>query len=292
MSIFFFPLRNFTIKIRVFPLKFHGICIFILILISRNASDPNRELRLSPKKHGSAKCSTNTQAKAAQCRKLNSPNSKKAPTAGSKSPNNKKTTSSQSINTDCVDGVNSLQPSLDSNAIQTAKKLKRILESNESTPSTSQTRDIDEASKRTTHTSSCIKTKSQKTHMQSRPIKKQKRAHDYNGSGDEEETTEEHGHRVETTIQNESDNQKEPLQQQKQQPQSQPQHHQTDNPQPTIQWTREEDRLLLEQIKAGFDSNIASIAEFAHRFPNKTQENIRDRIDFLIDFLTKLRNKN
>lgn len=241
---------------------------------------------MSPKKQAAAKCTTNTQAKTPQCRKLNSPNAKKVPTTGSKSPNNKKTTSPLSNNTENLDTNNStFHPSQDSNAIQTAKKLKRILESSESTASTSQTSDVDDASKRaTTASTTCTRTKSQKTHMMSRPIKKQKRAHDYHGSGDEEEITEGHGKKSETNLQNEIDNGKEQHQQQHQ--------NQKDNPQPEIQWTREEDRLLLEQIKAGFDSNSASIAEFAHRFPNKTQENIRDRIDFLIDFLTKLRNKN
>lgn len=240
---------------------------------------------MSPKKQAAAKCTTNTQAKTPQCRKLNSPNAKKVPTTGSKSPNNKKTTSPLSNNTENLDTNNStFHPSQDSNAIQTAKKLKRILESNDLTASTSQTSDVDDASKRATASITCTRTKSQKTHMMSRPIKKQKRAHDYHGSGDEEEITEGHGKKSETNLQNEIDNGKEQHQQQHQ--------NQKDNPQPEIQWTREEDRLLLEQIKAGFDSNSASIAEFAHRFPNKTQENIRDRIDFLIDFLTKLRNKN
>lgn len=236
-------------------------------------------MRLSPKKQTAAKCTTNAQAKTSQCRKLNSPNAKKVSTIGSKSPNNKKTTSPLSNSTENLE--NTFPPSHESNAIQTAKKLKRILETNESTPSTS---DIDDTSKRATPTNSCSRTKSQKAHMLSRPIKKQKRAHDYHGSGDEDDHTEGHGKKCETNLPNEIDNQKEQQQQQQQQ--------QKDNPQPAIQWTREEDRLLLEQIKAGFDSNSASIAEFAHRFPDKTDENIRDRIDFLIDFLTKLRNKN
>lgn len=123
----------------------------------------------------------------------------------------------------------------------------------------------------------------------SRPIKKQKRAHDYHGSIDEDDQSNGLSKKCETNIENDIDSQKEQTQTQQPQPQQQ---QKDNNPPPEIQWTREEDRLLLEQIKAGFDSNSASIAEFAHRFPNKTQENIRSRIDFLIDFLTKLRNKN
>lgn len=219
---------------------------------------------MSPKKQAAAKCTTNAQSKTPQCRKLNSPNAKKVPTVGSKSPNSKKTTSPSSNHTDNLESISNFPPSQESNAIQTAKKLKRMLESSEATPST----------------------KSQKTHMLSKPIKKQKRAHDYHGSGDEDENTDGHSKKYETNVQNEINNQKEQQQQQQQQTVVK------DNPQPEIQWTREEDRLLLEQIKAGFDSNSASIAEFAHRFPEKTEENIRNRIDFLIDFLTKLRNKN
>ena len=237
---------------------------------------------MSPKKQASAKCTTTTHPKAAgQCRKLNSPNAKKLSTVvGSKSPNNKKTASPLSNNAEHVENTPTLLLNQDSNAIQTAKKLKRILESGDAMPpSTSQSSD---------------KMKSQKTHMMSKPIKKQKRAHDYHElTGDEDnENADGHARKMsETIVKNiDIDHQKEQQQQQQQQP------HQKDddNPQPEIQiqWTREEDRLLLEQIKAGFDSNSASIAEFAHRFPNKTQENIRHRIDFLIDFLTKLRNKN
>lgn len=228
-----------------------------------------------------------------QCRKLNSPNAKKVQTTGSKSPNNKKTTSPQSNSTENVEIISHFPPSQDSNAIQTAKKLKRMLETTESTPLTGQSSDVDEANKRAIATNPCNRTKTQKTHMMSRPIKKQKRAHDYHGSGDEDENAMDgHSKKIEMNIvQNENDHQKE---QQRQQPQQQQQEKEKekDNPQPEIQWTREEDRLLLEQIKAGFDSNSASIAEFADRFPNKTQDNIRSRIDFLIDFLTKLRNKN
>lgn len=72
----------------------------------------------------------------------------------------------------------------------------------------------------------------------------------------------------------------------------QQQRNQKDNSQQEIKWTLEEDRLLLEQIKSGFDSNSADIAELAHRLPNKTQKNIRIRIDFLIDFILKLSNES
>lgn len=241
------------------------------------SSDASKELRLSPKKQAAAKLSTNTQTKASQVRKTSSPNAKKVPPLGCKSPNNKKTASPLSTNSEHMDGSPTFQPSQDSNAIQTAKKLKRILETSDPMPSSSHSNEMEDSSKRPNILISSGKTKSQKSHMLSKPIKKQKRAHDYYDSGDEDENTESDTKKIEGKMKMECDNRKD-------QPPK-------DNPQPELQWTKNEDRLLLEQIKAGFDSNSESIAGFAHRFPNKTQDNIRDRIDFLIDFLTKLRNK-
>lgn len=82
--------------------------------------------------------------------------------------------------------------------------------------------------------------------MFSKLIKKQKRAHEYYDSGDEDENVDE------SKTQNDADDQK------------------TNTP-PEIQWTREEDRLLLEQMKAGLDPNVENITGFVARFPNKTQ---------------------
>lgn len=112
--------------------------------------------------------------------------------------------------------------------------------------------------------------KAAKSHMLSKPIKKQKRSHAYYDAGDEGELVEEFVKKDESIAPNDSDTQK-------------------TNTLLAIQWTREEDRLLLEQIKAGFDAE--NVTGFADQFPNKTQDQIRDRILFLIDFLTKLRNK-
>lgn len=58
-----------------------------------------------------------------------------------------------------------------------------------------------------------------------------------------------------------------------------------------ISWSRDEDRLLLEEIKKGLDDNAENIVEIEHRFPNKTVDQLRERVNFLIDFLTKLRDR-
>lgn len=234
-------------------------------------------MRISPKKQAAAKCSINAQTKTAQVRKTNSPNAKKMPTIGCKSP--KKTASPIASAADNVENACSPQMAQESNAIQTAKKLKRFLEIDEPTASTSSQPDdvvaVDEAAKRSNFEMSSTKMKSQKSHMLLKPIKKQKRAHEYQVSADEEEKTEEIAKKGEVKVHSECDGQKEL---------------EKDNA-PEIQWTKEEDRLLLEQIYAGLNSKRQYIAEFAHRFPNKSQEHIRNRIDFLIDFLTKLQNK-
>lgn len=209
--------------------------------------------------------------KSAQVRKTNSPNAKKVSAIGWKSPNSKKTSSPISTAPDNTENVG--QIAHDSNAVQTAKKLKRILETNETPPSTStQTVEVDDASKRATTLTTSTKSKSQNSHMLLKPIKKQKRIHEYHDSGDEGENAEDNVKKDDPKVNCETDAPKEI------------------SP-PEIQWTREEDRMLLEQIKAGLDSNTADITEFSHQFPNKNQEQIRDRLGFLIDFLTKLRNK-
>lgn len=222
-------------------------------------------MRLSPKKQATAKCLANAQLKSSQVRKTGSPNAKKMPSTGCKSPNSKKTTSPVSS---APENLESISPPQDSNAIQTAKKLKRFLEACEPTPPSSQSAETD----RTNATASNAKTKLQQSHMLSKPIKKQKRAHEYHDSGDEAEHAEESTKKDDTKVVTENETQK-------------------DIARPDIQWTREEDRLLLEQIKAGLDSNAEDITGFAQQFPNKTEEQIKDRLDFLIDFLTKLRNK-
>lgn len=199
--------------------------------------------------------------------------------AGCKSPNSKKTASSLTASApEHLEHTNQPQTPQDSIAIQTAKKLKRIIDSNKPTPSTSQTIEVDDTSKRPTIVTPSAKGKSsQISHMQSKPIKKQKRVHEYHDSGDENENVDEVAKKDEPKASSESEAPKENSPQQQQQP--------------DIQWAREEDRLLLEQIKAGLDSNAEDIAGFAHQFPNKTQEQIKHRIDFLIDFLTKFKNK-
>lgn len=198
--------------------------------------------------------------------KIHSPNAKKAATVGCKSPNSKK-----SVHENVENIFSSAQVTQELNAIQTAKRLKRIFDVNDQTASCSQLNHIEDTTKR----SSILGSKSQKSHMNSKPIKKQKRAHECYEPGDEymdKECTVETVKQDDTKTHNENDSQK-------------------SSTLLEIQWTREEDRLLLEQIKAGLVSNTENIAGFEDRFPNKTQDQIRDRIDFLFDFLTKLRNK-
>lgn len=225
-----------------------------------------KEPKLSPKKQSITKSSTNPQAKSAHCRKINSPNAKKSALIGCKSPNYKKTASPMAPeNIESGSSVQLLQES-----IQTAKKLRRIIETNVPSTSSNLSNQTDDAKR--TNMAQCNKIKSQKSHMLSKPIKKQKRAHEFYDSGDEGDNFGEQVKKVDSQVQQENANQNSNI--------------------PTeIQWTREEDRLLLEQIRAGIDSHIENITGFADRFPHKTQEQIRNRIDFLIDFLTKLRRK-
>lgn len=202
---------------------------------------------------------------------MSSPNAKKATNVGCKSPNSKKLISSSSPHEYIENVLSAAQVAQESNAIQTAKKLKRILDINDQTASCSQLVDVTKRS----FMGSSGKSKSHKSHMNSKPIKKQKRVHECYDSSDEymdKECNERIVRQDDAKSLNENDNQK-------------------SSPQLEIYWTREEDRLLLEQIKAGLVSNTENITEFEDSFPNKTRDQIRDRIDFLFDFLTKLRNK-
>lgn len=63
----------------------------------------------------------------------------------------------------------------------------------------------------------------------------------------------------------------------------------TDEIRDNIIWTREEDRLLLEHIKNGLEPSDIFIENIVHEFPHKTADRIKLRVEFLIDFLTKLK---
>lgn len=232
-----------------------------------SAENINKEPKLSPKKQAIIKCIGSSSTKST--RKITSPNAKKGATIGCKSPNSKKSISPVSLASGNMDSGCSGQLIQESNAIQTAKKLKRIIETND--PSSKLSRQSDDT-KRSNCTSQSNKNKSQKSHMLSKPIKKQKRAHESYDCADKSEIIQEDDKKYVTKEHLDNVNQT--------------------NIQVEVQWTREEDRLLLEKIKAGIDSHMENISEFADRFPQKTKEQIRNRIDFLIDFLTKLRSKN
>ncbi|XP_055309941.1 uncharacterized protein LOC129573467 [Sitodiplosis mosellana] len=223
-------------------------------ILCDDASLRAHSIRLNPSLH------LPVQTKSAHIRKTNSPNAKKMALDGSKSPINKKTVSPLSMTPQNVESGSTVQQ--ESNVIQTAKKLKRILETSDQMASNSCLPNPTDDSSRRVNT-----LQKKKSHMLSKPIKKQKRAHEYCDSGDDEgETVEE----FESKTRNDINIRK------------------IDTlPEIQGQWTREEDRLLLEQIKAGLSMTGLDM----NRFPNKTQDQISHRIDFLIDFLTKLRNK-
>lgn len=193
-----------------------------------------------------------------------SPNSKKV--TNCRSPNGKKISSPQLLPTIVnIPISNTNLPLQDSNAIQTAKKLKRILESSSLALEADDSKNLQET------TSKRLNLK--KNQPSTRPIKKQKRFHDdsidrineckgQSTSNEREDMSIEH---VPNEVHTESTE--------------------------IITWSRDEDRLLLEQIKNGLDNNIDNITEISHQFPNKTTDHIRERIDFLIDFLTKLRDR-
>lgn len=221
---------------------------------SSPTSESSKEPRLSPKKQLQA----NT--KSAQVRKLGSPNTKKA--INCRSPNSKKTQSPQQQQQQQFShalGEHLPNPET-SNAIQTARKLKKMLGSG------SPTGDGDESTK---VPSDPIKRCNLKKAQTIKPIKKQKRCRD-----DPSDEPNEPG----------------PSSVEREQPTKSAQEN---DPKPIvakvpekIAWNRDEDRLLLEEIKRGMD--LENIMEIAHQFPNKTVDHIRERVDFLIDFMCKL----
>lgn len=235
----------------------------IIPIFFRSSVEVSKELRLSPKKQSQAKYSTVVNTKSSQIRKTVSPNSKKV--TNCRSPNGKKISSPQLSTTIAnIPISNTNLPLQDSNAIQTAKKLKRILESS------SLASDADESKNLQETTSKRLNLKKQPS---TRPIKKQKRFHD--DSVD----------RINECKDQRTSNQREDMA-----IEHVPNEVHTESTE-IITWSRDEDRLLLEQIKNGLDNNIENITDISHQFPNKTTDHIRERIGFLIDFLTKLRDR-
>lgn len=262
--------------------------------------EATKELRLSPKKQSAQKCLTMTQAKLPQIRKMNSPNSKKmSQTAVIRSPNSKKIvspTSSHPLVSNSVSPDTRMAISPDSNVIQTAKKLKKILE----TPIPASTQgtflpidDPNVVKFVDTKKNVPIQTsKVKKITPITKPLKKQKRFHDIeivndppqgtSNSNDDDDSKDKRKKDSESSIKGETkikcnDN--------------------DTSDDPTVitwsrseTWSRDEDRFLLEQIKNGLHANMHGVTEIAHRFPEKTLADVQARIDFLIDFLTQLRN--
>lgn len=245
----------------------------ICFLFTYSTSSDTKELKLSPKKQATLKCLTNIiQPKISQVRKNLSPNAKSI--GGCKSPNGKKaTTSPQSNNHPTTSSIKDTNPN-ESNAIQIAKKLKRMLEPNSSNiiaGQPSEPEDI-QAHKKAKRAQSIVK-----------PIKKQKRLTEYDGNVEQIEMETE-TIQADDIIANGGSDGPRMLPQQKTEPID---HRDKISPkcETKITWTSDEDRVLLEQIKNGFDFSDESIMKMAQRFPNKTSEHIRKRVDFLIDFI-------
>lgn len=215
-------------------------------------------------------------------RKTLSPNAKKVTNAGCKSPNGKKTASPILNQTPPVSNTSSPEDANlhESNAIQTAKKLKRMLESNPAAINGESDGDMHISGK-----------KMKKSHTLVKPIKKQKRALEHDEFIEQTLATsaiESHSGKIDEVVDAKKDESTSNIDM------TDGGDHKCkindekiveDKP---ITWTSDEDRLLLEQIKNGFDFKNDSIMEIAERFPNKTCHHIQERANFLIDFVRNL----
>lgn len=58
----------------------------------------------------------------------------------------------------------------------------------------------------------------------------------------------------------------------------------------TILWTRDEDKIVLEQIKCGFTSaeELVTTLFFSGHLPHRSAMEIRDRFTFLMDIINNL----
>lgn len=249
------------------------------------STDAEKETRLSPKKQSLSKSLASSHAKLLR---KHSPNAKKSTNLYNRSPN-KKNLSPSSATTSCHDHANNITS--DSPAIQTAKKLKRILESTMSTDNISindkeiKSVSMNGGSKRSNQIpANKIRKISKSATTAQTKTKPLKRASDREKNDTNDGKYDVCAATHKSLIMSSNPNRRitkasseieRPMIVEK----------------PIVTWSRDEDRLLLEQIKNGMDSNYEVITQIAQEFPNKTQENVRERINFLIDFLTKLRNK-
>lgn len=253
--------------------------------------DGHRECKLSPKKQAHKTSSATTQAKPP--RKY-SPNAKKTNGTNQASPN-RKNLSPPSLHMQHAQ-LSAGKLACDSPAIQTAKKLKRILES--SPPDDDK---IDNTPTAATSTTATLKRNLPTTSNLTNKVRRINRT-----------STSTVEHTPVTTLKVKStkitaekidDNQQSSFD--RKVPISVAEMGRCNEPdantpkkrdtvdklaETPITWSRDEDRLLLEHIKDGLESNHELITQITHEFPTKTAKNIEERIDFLIDFLTKLRN--
>lgn len=254
-------------------------------------ADGHRECKLSPKKHAPKTNSTSVHAKLP--RKY-SPNAKKINGTNQTSPNRQKL-SPPSVPMQAHLSAGKL--TCESPAIQTAKKLKRILETSSSaddktdntttTPAPATPTTVINSMKRNLPTTPSSTNKIRRIHRASTSpadatmIPKVMKPTKIIGEEiDDRQSSFDANVPTSLAVDNRCNGvDSSALKRDTEKPAATP-----------ITWSRDEDRLLLEHIKDGLESNHELITQITHEFPTKTAENIAERIDFLIDFLTKLRN--
>lgn len=255
--------------------------ILNMLKSSDHNADGHRECKLSPKKQTMKPTATTTHAKLP--RKY-SPNSKKATSAGNLlSPNRKQASPPTSTPMHTIVA----KPTNESPAIQTAKKLRKMLETSQvandksdnaiATSLSTSAAAAPNTVKRGLPSTSAIANKVRKVNripdQSMTPSKAKPTRHVAEKIDEQQARSDETSSRCKQTDLIEEDK-----------------HKSAPTPNAPITWSRDEDRLLLEHIKNGLESNHELITQITHEFPTKTTENIEERIDFLIDFLTKLRN--
>lgn len=255
-------------------------------------ADGHRECKLSPKKHAPKTNATSAQTKLP--RKY-SPNAKKINGANQSSPNRKNLSPPVSVSMQAHLSAGKL--TCESPAIQTAKKLKRILETSSSGDDKSDSTQTPATPAAPTTAPIAVKRNLPTTLSSANKIRKINRA----STSPADLAITPKVKSTKTTIEK-IDDQSSPFDAKvptalaeasrcNETESSALEKNDTEKEAATpITWSRDEDRLLLEHIKDGLESNHELIAQITHEFPTKTADNIAERIDFLIDFLTKLRN--
>lgn len=193
-------------------------------------------------------------------RKTLSPNPKKIPSAIIKSPTGKKSTIVQPVLTTAV-----------SQAVQTAKKLKKLISGSDAVGSNRKKSDFD-------------------TKVSPKRSKKSTPFDDGNSTitADSEQSTSEltnnsnvssscNGHGSSNTIDDYIDS-----------PESEDDYDEEDVD-PVSSWSRDDDKLMLEQIKMGFTSEEDLVRTLqTEQFPTRNLQEIHERFIFLMDIIANL----